>query len=448
MPGGAGVATNPGWEATEDELRALDVAGYHAPQQFRTVETTRKLVAAGWDLMAEHPTEPLRLEEVLARSATAASSFYARFDSVRSLVDAAGLLALGAEERTVAEHRLQPAASDRAQAVAAATTAVFAPITQPGQLPREVLASGLWSDGYTTARTRARSRALHQLAATVGDAPDSSTEGAGAEVQRGATGHLRTLTWLHLVSATVDVAWTSGSLVLDHAVLADLADRATLLGQRLLAPSPEVVGAAHDLDAGPPPRVARRPITGHSDRGAQAIAELRTATHQHLVAHGRDLSPADIAASVHRSRSAFFDAFGTTGAALADLARAEAVARIPTEVFRPRPDVGPQDLVVHLAHRIRAWQDQQGITGRRLLQAATVHRELAAEVVGQLLDSAELLTGWYAPVLDQSPTLTRLLFVVLLASEQHQVVWGNRPAVVAGPDALAALVSPVVSAAT
>jgi hypothetical protein len=196
-----------------------------------------------------------------------------------------------------------------------------------------------------------------------------------------------------------------------------------------------------DLSLAP---LARRAITGHSDRGAQALGELRGAVHRALIEQPRDLVPGDVARSVHRSRTAFFDAFGTTGAALADLARAEQVARIPTELFRPRAEVAPADLVAHLVHRVRAWQDHQGITGRRLLQAAARHPELAAEVVGQVLDSAELLTGWYEDFLDLPPPLVRLVFLLVLAAEQHQVVWGARPAAVMGPDALAALLAPVV----
>ncbi|MEZ5177216.1 MAG: hypothetical protein R2746_02750 [Acidimicrobiales bacterium] len=125
---------------------------------------------------------------------------------------------------------------------------------------------------------------------------------------------------------------------------------------------------------------------------------------------------------MHRSRTAFFDAFGTTGAALADLARTEQVGRALTELFRPRPDVGPPALVAHLAHRGRGRTTR--ITGRRLLQVAARHPELAAEVVGQVLDSVELLTGWYARCFDLPVPLVRVVFLLVLASEQHQVVWG------------------------
>jgi hypothetical protein len=213
----------------------------------------------------------------------------------------------------------------------------------------------------------------------------------------------------------------------------------------LLAPSAEARRRAEQQAGGPPPRLARHPLTGHSDRGAQAIGELRAALREALVAEPRQLVPGDVARSVHRSRTAFFDAFGTTGSALADLARAEQVGRIPTELFRPRDDVAPPDLVAHLAHRVRAWQDHQGILGRRLLQVAARHPELAVEVVGQVLDSVELLTGWYGPVFDLPEPLVRAAFLLLLACEQHQVVWGPRPAAVTGPDAVAALLAPVLA---
>ncbi len=73
------------------------MAGYHPPQQHRSVETTRRMLGAAWEAMAAHPAEPLRLEEVLAGADTSASSFYARFDGVEVLVEVAGLLALEAE---------------------------------------------------------------------------------------------------------------------------------------------------------------------------------------------------------------------------------------------------------------------------------------------------------------------------------------------------------------
>lgn len=340
---------NPGWASTEDELRDLIAPGYHPAQQFRAIETTRKLVAAAWDAMADHPSEPLRLDEVLARSGTSASSFYSRFDSVSAVVSVCGLLAVGVNERTRtqpegAARRMLPV--DHADAVAAATTELFAPILEPGQLPREVLATGLWEEDVVVARTRACASVLQRLAFEVSDRADGDPAASRA--------FNRTLTWLDLVAASVDVAWTVGRLVLPQESLDGLAPLAIALGQRTLAPTEANAITARSVTSRPPRfTTPRTPVAGLSDRGARAIAELRTATREVLVEHGRQVSAADIARSVHRSRSAFFDAFGTMGVALGDLARAQQVARIPTELFRPRADVGPQELLPHLAHRIR-----------------------------------------------------------------------------------------------
>ena len=151
-----------------------------------------------------------------------------------------------------------------------------------------------------------------------------------------------------------------------------------------------------------------------------------------------------IARSVHRSRTSFLDAFGSLGAALAEVARAEQVGRIPTQVLRPRVDVPPHDLVAHLASRLHSWQDHQGITGRRLLQMAADHTDLAQEIMGQVLNSAELLTGWYHPVFDLPEDHVRALFLLILAAEQHAVVWGSAPLVITGPQALDALLRPLL----
>lgn len=441
---GRSTRGNPGWAASEDDLRDLVAPGYHSAQQFRAVETTRKLVAAAWDSMAAHPAEPLRLDEVLAVSGTSASSFYSRFDSVRALVTVCGLLAVAVDDRDRSRTDEVPSWSspvDHDGAVAAATTELFAPITEPGRLPREVLATGPWDDALVEARSRVRSSELQRLAFRVADRVDEA-------VDDGRTFN-RTLTWLHLVAASVDVAWAVGRLAVPQESLEALAPMFVVLGRRALVPSPAAIAAALEAEA-PVPQLTsgRAPVSGRSDRGARAMAELRDATRDALVEHGRDVAAADIARSVHRSRSAFFDAFGTMGVALADLARAQQVARIPTELFRPRAEVGPPDLLPHLAHRITAWQDHQGIVGRRLLQSASDHPELAAEVAGQLLDSVELLTGWYAPMFDLSPSLVRVVFALLLMAEQHQVVWGRRPAVVAGPEAVRSLFAPVTVEAT
>ena len=70
--------------------------------------------------------------------------------------------------------------------------------------------------------------------------------------------------------------------------------------------------------------------------------------------------------------------------------------------------------------------------------------ELAQEVLGQILDSVELLTGWYAPAFTLPEDHVRALFTLLIAAEQHQVVWGPQPVVVAGPRAVDALLGPVI----
>ncbi len=64
-----------------------------------------------------------------------------------------------------------------------------------------------------------------------------------------------------------------------------------------------------------------------------------------------------------------------------------------------------------------------------------------------MLDSVELLTGWYQDRFDLPLPLVRLVFLLILTAEQHQVVWGPRPAVVTGPDAVAPLFAPVVAGA-
>ncbi|MBX3284295.1 MAG: hypothetical protein KF703_03045 [Actinobacteria bacterium] len=415
----------PGWGADEGALRVVAVDGYRSPQQHRSVETTRRMLGAAWDAMAAHPAEPLRLEEVLDGADTSASSFYARFDGIDTLVEVAGLLAL--DHDAVGTPPAYPVGPG------AATEAVLASVLARGALPREVLAVGLWSEPFVAAHHRRRTAELRAAAVAVAD--------GGADYGRSAS-------WLHLVAALADQAGAIGRLVVADADLAALAGHVTGLAEVLLEPEATTdgrVAGVVDLDR---PTVARPALAGHSDRGAQALGELRAALHRALLAEPRALVPGDVARSVHRSRTAFFDAFGTTGAALADLARTEQVGRVPTELFRPRPDVGPPALVAHLAHRVRAWQDHQGITGRRLLQVAARHPELAAEVVGQVLDSVELLTGWYARCFDLPVPLVRVVFLLVLASEQHQVVWGARPAALTGPDALARLLAPVVAGAS
>lgn len=430
---------NPGWAASEADLRLLEVEGYRSAQQLRTIDKTRALVAAGWDLMAAHPAEPLRLDEVLGATGASASTFYSRFDSVHALIEVAGLLSLTVADRArAAEACRAPVGLDRpGGAVVAATRRTLAPLLEPGVLPREVLAAGAWSDAYATAHHRSRVACVQALARDL--TADGAVEHPSGEP------YPRLLTWLHLTSALADQTWLIGGLTIDRRVFVEQAALVELLGRLVFAPDDAARRTAEDVGrAGieAPPRPA---LAGHSDRSARAIAELRTATREHLVTHGRDLSIAAIAASVHRSRSAFFDAFGSLGAALADLARAEQTARIPTELFRPRPDVAPEHLVAHIARRIRAWQDHQGIVGRRLLQAAGDHPELAAEVAAQVLDSDELLTAWYASAFSVPPPLVRLLFLALLTSEQHQVLWGPVPPVVIGPEAVAALFAPIVA---
>lgn len=424
---------NPGRSASDEELWALEVDGYRPPRQHRASETTRRLVACGWELMADHPDRPLRLEDLLAATGVSTSSFYARFDHLASLVEVAGLLALAADAR-----RTPPGpAPTRAIALDHATRCTWAPILVPTHLPREVLVVGVWRAHYVAARSAARTRRIHELALTVagdGEAPGDATVRTG-----------RVVTWLHLSAATADLLWAIGLPPLGIDRLVGAAGTASALGARLLdvtAP-PGPVGALALL-----PSARRASPPGPFHRSARAAAELRPAIRAALVQEGLAITTGAVARSVHRSRGSFADAFGTLDRALADLARAEQVARIPTELLRPRDDVPPAELVAHLVRRIRRWQDQKGVVGRRLLQSAGSHPELAAEVMGQLLDSAELLTGWYAAsfaVLDED--LVRLVFVMLLAHELHRVLWGAVPDALGGPAAVAALLQPMVTGA-
>ncbi|MEZ5177217.1 MAG: hypothetical protein R2746_02755 [Acidimicrobiales bacterium] len=126
----------PGWGADEGALRRGGC--YRSPQQHRSVETTRRMLGAAWDAMAAHPAEPLRLEEVLDGADTSASSFYARFDGIDTLVEVAGLLAL----TTTPSARRRPIPWARARPPRPCWRRCW-----PGAPCRsEVLAVGLWSE--------------------------------------------------------------------------------------------------------------------------------------------------------------------------------------------------------------------------------------------------------------------------------------------------------------
>jgi AcrR family transcriptional regulator len=435
---------NPGREATDDELRRADAHGYHPAQQRRSLDTTRTLVTSAWDLMADHPGRPLRAAEVLAATGVSSSSFYGRFESLHALVEYAGLVAISVEERRRAEpDRACGDAGPPEEVLGAATREVFAPALVPGRLPREVLASGAWSEPYVDAYGRCRQLLIRDLAGRVVLAMPTDATG---ELEPASASYPRLLTWLHLICSAAHQLWAVGGAVLPATYLSELADVAVHLGGHLFAPA-DVSGPERPdaLDLPPPPTMRRRRVVpARSDRGERAARELRDALHRELLRQGRELSPTEVTRSVHRSRTSFFDAFGTVGSALADLARAEQIGRVPTQVLRPRSDVGPDAVVAHVIGRLRAWQDHHGITGRRLLQAAPDHPELAQEVLGQILDSVELLTGWYAPAFTLPEDHVRALFTLLIAAEQHQVVWGPQPVVVAGPRAVDALLGPVI----
>lgn len=443
---GGRLASNPGREATDDELRRAGAHGYHAAQQRRSLDTTRSLMAAAWDLMAAHPDKPLRAAEVLDVSGASSSSLYGRFESMHALVEYAGLVALTVEERRrLARGLAGPSDGPPPAVLATATREVFSAALVPGRLPREVLAAGAWSDTYVGAYDRCRQVSVRELAGHVVLAMPAEPSGVDPDGL-----YRRLLTWLHLACSAAHQLWAVGGAVLPERYLADLADEAVQLGGHLFvldgvpgAPPPGLDRErAPDLER--PSMRRRRTAPTRSDRGERAVNELREALHRELLRQGRGLSPTAVTRSVHRSRTAFFDAFGSVGAALADLARAEQAGRVPTQVLRPRPDVGPDAVVAHVVGRLRAWQDHRGITGRRLLQAAPDHPELAEELLGQLFDSVELLTGWYASVFVLPENHVRGLFTLLLAAGQHEVVWGAQPDVVSGPAAVAALLDPVI----
>ncbi|MBP7631278.1 MAG: hypothetical protein KA758_12555 [Acidimicrobiales bacterium] len=455
---------NPGRDATDAEMLGSAVDGYHAARQQRSLATTRLLVTTAWDLMAEHPERPLRAADLLAVSGVSASSLYGRFESLHALVEHAGLIALAVQERRRAE---QPdgwiAGHDTMGAV---TRETFASVLEQGRLPREVLATGAWSDTYLAAFGRTSRILLRDLAAAASvllpghtadaDRPILPTGGAGPAPGAGTPGHRRSapgvvgdpattyhrlLSWIHLSSAAADHLWAVIGTDRSTVDLQSLAEVAGHLGTRLFETA-DVSASTPHLVTAPVPRPPR--VTGATHLGARAFGELRIALHHEILTRGRHVSTEAIARSVHRSRTSFFDAFGSLGAALAEVARAEQVGRIPTQVLRPRVDVPPHDLVAHLASRLHSWQDHQGITGRRLLQMAADHTDLAQEIMGQVLNSAELLTGWYHPVFDLPEDHVRALFLLILAAEQHAVVWGSAPLVITGPQALDALLRPLL----
>ncbi len=421
--------SNPGHVATEDDLRDLVVEGYHPPQQFRTVETTSRIVVAAWELMATQPRTPLRVDDVLARSGIAGSSFYARFDGSDPLVEVCGLLALAAERRA-REGCVAPPAT-----VTASTDELVAPLLDPGLLPREVLAVGAWSEAYVEARQR---DAVAEVTWRAGAAMDGRGPDEPVDTYR------RLVTWFQLTRAQVDILAALGPLALEAEALGVRTRLRVALGARLFG-EPHLAGSTGTAAAGGGIASERRAVRARSDRGAAAVAELRRATREVLIARGRALTPGEVAASVHRSRSAFFDAFGSVGAALADLARAEQLARIPTELFRPRADLRPDQLIAHLAHRLHAWQAHQGIAGRRLLQVAAEHPPLAVELLAQVEDSVSLLTGWYGTWLDLPEAEAHAAFGALLLLHQHAVVWGTPAPAATSAEALSLLFDPLVA---
>jgi hypothetical protein len=326
----------------------------------------------------------------------------------------------------------------RSRAVASVAHELVGSIVPPCGVPREVLALGVWSDTYVEQRGAERTRWLRDLAGRL-----AMAEGVtGDEDSTAAYG--RALTLVHRLDALLEQTWMVAALVLPARTLDGVTEAIDLLIRLLFAPTDqewELATSIPDMEHVP---VERAALTGHSDRHAATVAELREATRLALVADGLDLQAGEIAASVHRSHAAFFDTFGSVGGALADLAAAQQVSRIPTRLFRPRADVGPQDLIEHLVWRINAWQDAQGLTGRRLHQIAGRDPEVAGLVVDQTRSSAELLLSWYGPMFRLPQPLTRLVLMALLTLPPHQVLWGAPAPVVTGASALAALLAPVM----
>jgi hypothetical protein len=427
-----------GWlDAVSDgDLRLLRVHGYRPPQQSRTVETTRGLLRSAWAVMVGNPHEPVQLQHVLEHSGLSSSSFYARFDSLQVLVDVVGRMLLDARCGAELPSSLPLAgAVGPQQIIDWATTEALGPLAQPTCLPREVLALGSWSEGYVSARRVARDAQLDEIADAVG---------ARAAVPERDAARFRS--WLQLVSGVAEQAWAVAALVVDSDLLQLMADRFVLLGRVLFAPDPATWDRASELDDVLPDPIEPHPLRGHSDRHAVTVSQFRDATRHAIITDGLDFSVGDLAASVHRAPSAYFDTFGSVGLALADLAVAEQTCRIPTPVFRPRPDVPTAQLLAHLARRSQSWVAQQQPLNRRLLQLAGRHRELAAVLTDQLLRSSSMLTSWYTDRFVTPLALNRLVFIALVVNEQHQGVWGEAPPRTADADAVADLFSPLLRA--
>ena len=151
-------------QVTDLELRCARPQGYRPGAQARSLATTRRLIDAVWVEMVEHPSEPVRIQAVLDRSEVSSSSFYDRFDSLRVLVELAGLLHLSVGERCrseIAESGPAPgwSAGHGVQEVTGAVVhEIVASCTPTAGVPREVLAVGVWSDAYVRERTIDRNR--------------------------------------------------------------------------------------------------------------------------------------------------------------------------------------------------------------------------------------------------------------------------------------------------
>ena len=418
---------NPVVDAPERVLRSLRVPGYHAAQQHRSVERTRALAAAAWTEMAESPTRPLRLERVLDGAGASTSSFYARFDGLRPLVEFCGAV------RVTLERESDRGAVARAGDLRTAMAEVFAPIERPGWLPREVLAATTWNDVLSADFARCRRSRLRDLAAGLaGPMGDGAVPLESTDV----------VVWLHLVSSCAELAWTVGGLLAGPDGLEPLLHDLRDLGDAVLFRStsePAQVGAL----AGPFDVGVDRPQVWRSDRGEQTVSDLLAAARVAVVDHGRDLTAADLGEAVHRSASAVHDTFGTVGALLAEVARTEEVCRIPWVVFRPRPTVSDVQVAAFVLARLRAWARQHGTLGRRLVQLAMVYPELAIELAGQAAWSVAQLTEWYEACFVLPKTQVQLLFALLYATALYEVAFGIDQSASIGADALTALLTPI-----
>lgn len=442
------VAAAPTWldEVTDADLRGAAVDGYRPGEQLRSLRTTRRLLAALWSEMVGRPQHHVALHDVLAAGGASSSSFYERFENIESLVLLTGslLLDLDARRREVAPPGCEPdAPCPRGELVATATSELVESVLPPGGVPREVLATGVWNDDYVARRAVERAHRARHFALRVARADEPADPRAGGDRT-----YARALTYAHLVSALWEQAWMIGGLLLDPSWFERRVEHITLLGELLFDPRPELWERARVIEDTLDVRLAAPALEVRSARHLATVTELRDATRLALLEHGLALAPSEVAASVHRSPSAFFDTFGSVAGALADLATVHEIGVLPVVVFRPREAVGPADLVEHLAWRLRAWSDSRGLVGRRLLQAAGRHPAVAGVVHEQTMRSVELLVGWYAPMVALPPPLLRKVFFALLGLEHHQVLWGRLPDVVAGPAALGALLTPVLVPST